>query len=75
MVHTWTTQEQENIKQFVSVIKILLFLSDLWQVGGFHFQQYVSYSVDHSDQFYWCLTTLSTMSGITYNMVASFIGV
>ena len=35
MVHNWTTQEHENIKQFVSVIKILLFLSDLWQVGGF----------------------------------------
>ena len=40
-----------------------------------HFQQYVSYSVDHSDQFYGCLTTLSTMSAITLNMVASFIGV
>ena len=26
-----------------------------------HFQQYVSYSVEHGDQFYWCLTTLSTM--------------
>jgi hypothetical protein len=35
MVHTRTTQEQEHIKQFVSVIKILLFVSDLWQVGGF----------------------------------------
>ena len=35
MVHNWTTQEHENIKQFVSVIKILLILSDLWRVGGF----------------------------------------
>ena len=35
MVHTWTTQAQENIKQFASVITILLFVSDLWQVGGF----------------------------------------
>ncbi|CAC9619581.1 hypothetical protein [uncultured Gammaproteobacteria bacterium] len=26
-----------------------------------HFQQYVSYSAEHGDQFYWCLTTLSTM--------------
>jgi hypothetical protein len=25
-----------------------------------HFQQNVSYSVEHGDQFYWCLTTLST---------------
>jgi hypothetical protein len=26
-----------------------------------HFQQYVSYSVDHGGQlFYWCFTTLST---------------
>jgi hypothetical protein len=55
------------------------------------------YNVEHGDQFYWCLTTLSTMclvqrmtcwpvllvfndtfnnvSGITYNMVTSFIGV
>jgi hypothetical protein len=24
-----------------------------------HFQQNVSYSVEHGDQFYWCLTTLS----------------
>jgi hypothetical protein len=27
-----------------------------------HFQQYVSYSVEHGDQFYWCLTTLSTIA-------------
>jgi hypothetical protein len=26
-----------------------------------HFQQYVRYNVKHGDQFYWCLTTLSTM--------------
>jgi hypothetical protein len=26
-----------------------------------HFQQYVSYSSEHGDQFNWCLTTLSTM--------------
>jgi hypothetical protein len=34
MVHNWKTQEHENIKQFVSVIMILLFLSELWQVDG-----------------------------------------
>jgi hypothetical protein len=26
-----------------------------------HFQQCVRYNVEHGDQFYWCLTTLSTM--------------
>jgi hypothetical protein len=26
-----------------------------------HFQQCVRYYVEHGDQFYWCLTTLSTM--------------
>ena len=26
-----------------------------------HFQQYVSYNAEHGDQFYCCLTTLSTM--------------
>jgi hypothetical protein len=25
------------------------------------FQQYVRYNVEHGDQFYWCLTPLSTM--------------
>ena len=40
-----------------------------------HFQQYVSYSVEHGDQFYWCLTPLSTILVIAYNMVTSFIGV
>jgi hypothetical protein len=40
-----------------------------------HFQQYVSYSVEHGDQFYWCLTPFSTMSVLTYNMATSLIGV
>jgi hypothetical protein len=31
-----------------------------------HFQQYVSYSAEHGDQFYWCLTTLSTMVTMLY---------
>jgi hypothetical protein len=35
----------------------------------------VSYSVEHGDQFYWCLTPLSTMLVIAQNMVTSFIGV
>jgi hypothetical protein len=35
----------------------------------------VSYSVEHVAQFYWCLTTFNNVSGITYNMLASFIGV
>jgi hypothetical protein len=26
-----------------------------------HFQQCVRYNVEHGDQFYWCLMTLSTM--------------
>jgi hypothetical protein len=26
-----------------------------------HFQQSVRYNVEHGDQFYWCLTTLSIM--------------
>ena len=50
-----------------------------------HFQQYVGYNVEHGSQFYWCLTwwpvllvfndTFNNVSGITYNMVTSFIGV
>jgi hypothetical protein len=29
-----------------------------------HFQQCVRYNVENGDQFYWCLTTLSTMCQI-----------
>jgi hypothetical protein len=35
----------------------------------------VSYSVEHVGQFYWCLATFNNVSGITYNMLARFIGV
>jgi hypothetical protein len=42
---------------------------------GDHVLRNVSYSVEHVGQFYWCLTTFNNVSGITYNMLASFIGV
>ena len=34
------------------------------------------YNIEHGDQFYWRLMPLfNNVSGITYNMVTSFIGV
>jgi len=41
-----------------------------------HFQQYVSYSVEHGDQVLLVFNdTFNNVSGTTYNMLASFIGV
>jgi hypothetical protein len=43
-----------------TLLKVLLNINKT----GHHvlrYQQYVRYNVEHGDQFYWCLTPLSTM--------------
>ena len=53
-----------NLEEYVCRLKKLQtsVISDIFiQILQWHFQQCVRYNVEHGDQFYWCLTTLSTM--------------